>query len=234
MLDCSREEVTGLVDRLVQELLEAAGCQQPPVDALQLAQQHLGIEVCVDGRQPSRGRAQKSGGGKQIYLRPEPSAERRQWTVAHEIGEHLRPQLLGRLGAGETPVMTGESLANLFAYRLLVPTCWFAEDARNLDYDLPELKQRYGTASHEVIAWRMLDLPEPCVITIVDNEHVSRRRSNAWPVTRQLAGAERTCLEYVHSYSRARRIQADGWTVYGWPVHQPDWRREILRSVYEE
>ena len=26
--------------------------------------------------------------------------------------------------------MSGESLANLFAYRLLVPTCWFAAEAR--------------------------------------------------------------------------------------------------------
>jgi hypothetical protein len=205
------------------------------VDAVQLAERHLGIEVCVDGRQPGRGRAQKNRGGKLIYLRPEPSAERRQWTVAHEIGEHLRQQLLERLaGGGDAPVMTGESLANLFAYRLLTPTCWFAEDARNLDYVLPDLKQRYGTASHEVIAWRLLDLPEPCVITIIDNEHVSRRRSNAWPVTRQLAPAEQACLEYVHHYSRARRVQADGWTVWGWPVHQPDWRREVLRSVYEE
>ena len=83
-------------------------------------------------------------------------------------------------------------------------------------------------------ARRLLDLPEPCVITIVDNEHVSRRRSNAWPVTRQLAAAEKACLDYVHHYSRARRVREDGWTVQGWPVHEPDWRREILRSVFEE
>ena len=24
-----------------------------------------------------------------------------------------------------------------------------------------------------------------------------------------------------------------GWTVHGWPVHQTDWKREILRSVVE-
>jgi predicted transcriptional regulator len=236
MLDLSRDEVTTVVDRLVEELLEAARCQQPPVDAIHLAQEHLGIAVCLDRRQPGRGRAQKAGSGRQIYLKPEQREERHQWTVAHEIGEHLRPRLFERLGLapGETPPMTGESLANLFAYRLLAPTCWFAEDARNLDYIVPDLKQRYKTASHEVVAWRLLDLPAPCVITIVDNEHVSRRRSNAWPVTRQLASAEKACLEYVHHYSRARCVQADGWTVHGWPVHEPDWRREILRSVFEE
>jgi len=54
-----------------------------------------------------------------------------------------------------------------------------AADAPGLDWDLLELKKRYRTSSHEVIAWRFLDLPEPCVVTVIDNEHVSRRRSNA-------------------------------------------------------
>ena len=80
----------------------------------------------------------------------------------------------------------GESLANLFAYRLLAPTCWFAADAATLQYDLLALKDKYRTASHEVLAWRWLDLPEPCIVTILDNERISRRRSNAWRTRRQL------------------------------------------------
>src|SRR5437899_1309133 len=118
------------------------------------------MEVCLDQRQPQRGRAQRSGGQKQIFLRPEPTEERHQWTVAHEIGEHLKAALLARLGMepGQTRAMAGESLANLFAYRLLVPTCWFKSDAVEADFDLLQLKERYRTASHEVIAWRFLDL----------------------------------------------------------------------------
>ncbi len=234
MLDVSREDVVARIDRVVEELLEAAGCSQPPVDAIDLARRHLGMVVCLDRNQTHRGRAQRNRAGRLIYLRPEWMPERHQWTVAHELGEHLRPQLLKALGIDSSTPTLGESLANLFAFRLLVPTCWFAEDARLLEYQLPELKRRYATASHEVIAWRMLDLPEPCVITVVDNEHISKRKSNAWPVTRRLVSAEKACLDYVHRYSRARRVQADGWTVYGWPVHRPDWKREILRSVFEE
>ena len=30
------------------------------------------------------------------------------------------------------------------------------------------------------------------------------------------------------------RVREDGWTVQGWPVHQTDWKREILRAVVEE
>jgi Zn-dependent peptidase ImmA (M78 family) len=231
-----REEIAATVDRAVDELLDAAGVQGPPVDAIALAQRHLGMIVCIDRRQPQRGRAQRAAGRKQIFLRPEPNEERHQWTVAHEIGEHVKADLLRRLGVEpqQTRAMSGESLANLFAYRLLVPTRWLTADAPALDYDVLELKQRYRTSSHEVIAWRLLDLPEPCVITIVDNEHVSRRRSNAWRVTRRLEPPEEECQRYVHYYSRPRVVRASGWTVQGWPVHQTDWKREILRSVFEE
>src|SRR5437868_7572335 len=127
-----REEVLEVVDGAVEELLRAAGVEVPPVDAIALAQRHLGMIVCLDRRQQQRGRAQRAGGRKQIYLRPEPTEERHQWTVAHEIGEHMKVSLLERLGIapGQTRAMSGESLANLFAQRLLVPTCWFAGDAR--------------------------------------------------------------------------------------------------------
>lgn len=231
--DLAREDVVAVIDRAVKGLLERAGLREPPVDAVALAQHDLGIQVCLDRRQPQRGRAQRAGGRQQIFLRPEPSEERHQWTVAHEIGEHLKSTFLQDLGIdpSETRAMAGESLANLFAYRLLVPSCWFTGDAPAADYDLLELKRRYRTASHEVIAWRFLDLPAPCVITIVDNEAIHRRRSNAWRITRQLAPAERHCLDYVHESSRARVLREGEWTVQGWPVHQADWKREILRSV---
>jgi Zn-dependent peptidase ImmA (M78 family) len=234
--DLAREEVHHAVDRVVEELLSAAGVTAPPVDAIALAQGHLGMLVCLDRRQPQRGRAQRAGGRKQIFLRPEPTEERHQWTVAHEIGEHFKPQLLGRLGVPpeQTRVMMGESLANLFAHHLLVPAAWFADDARLLDYDVLELKQKYRTSSHEVIAWRMLDLSSPCIITVVDNDHIHRRRSNAWRVRKELEAVEQLCQKYVNYYSRPRVVRENGWTVQGWPVHQSDWKREILRSVVDE
>lgn len=233
--ELTREEVHEAVDRAVMELLDAAQIESPPVDAIALAQRHLGMIVCLDRRQPQRGRAQRSGGRKQIFLRPEPSEERHQWTVAHEIGEHFKADLLARLGMApeQTRAMSGESLANLFAHRLLVPTRWFAADAPALDYDLLELKQRYRTASHEVLAWRFLDLPAPCVVTIVDNDHVYRRRSNSFRINRQLSAPEQECLRQVTRHDRPHLLRRDGWTVQGWPVHQADWKREVLRSVVE-
>src|SRR5436305_9636925 len=121
--DLQREDVVTAIDQMVEELLEAAGLDAPPVDAIALAQSQLGMVVCLDKRQTQRGRAQRSRGKPQIYLRPEPTEERHQWTVAHEIGEHLKPELMQRLDVepAQMKAMAGESLANLFAYRLLVP-----------------------------------------------------------------------------------------------------------------
>jgi Zn-dependent peptidase ImmA (M78 family) len=233
--DLSREDVVAAVDRMIEELLTAAGVDQPPVDTIRLAQGHLGMQVCLDRGQRQRGRAQRAGGRPQIYLRPEPSEERHQWTVAHEIGEHFKVALLERLHIepAQTRVMMGESLANLFAYHLLVPGCWLTSDAPACGYDLLELKRLYRTASHEVVAWRLLDLPASCIITIVDNGHIYRRRSNAWSVKRELTSVEQACQRYVNQRSQPRVVQRNGWTVQGWPVHQSDWKREVLRSVVE-
>jgi Zn-dependent peptidase ImmA (M78 family) len=237
MLDnMPREDMVAAVDRMIEELLDSAQVAEPPVDAIALAQRHLGMAVVLDQRQPQRGRAQRALGKKQIYLKPEPREERHQWTVAHEIGEHLKSELLERLGIApsEARAMAGESLANLFAYRLLVPTRWFAADAKALEYDLLGLKKRYATSSHEVLAWRFLDLPAPCVVTILDNDHISRRRSNAWPTKRALLPVEERCWRYVTEHGTPKVVRDGEWTVTGWPVHELDWKREILRSVRDE
>ena len=97
--DLTREEIVEVVDRVIADLLQAADVERPPIDAIALAQRHLKMVVCLDRRQEQRGRAQRAAGRKQIFLRPEPSEERHQWTVAHEIGEHLKAGIMERLGA---------------------------------------------------------------------------------------------------------------------------------------
>ncbi len=225
--DLSRDEVVAVVDEVASELLARAGVQQPPVDALALAR-HLGLEVAFAEEQ-ARGRRPR---GK-VVIDPDQPAERQQWTAAHAIGEHLKPELLSRLGLDAAQPLPGGSLANLFACRLLVPTCWFAADAPALGYDVARLKERYALASTEVVALRLLDLPEPCIITIVDNGHIWRRRSNTWRVRKQLEPAEQACQSYVHEHGRPQLVNTGGWTVQGWPFHRPDWKREILRSVVD-
>src|SRR5947209_18792769 len=100
MNDVDREEIAVAVDQQVAELLKAAIINAPPVDAIALARQHLGMAVCLDHQQPQRGRAQRAAGARLIYLRPEPTFERHQWTVAHEFREHFKAALLRRMGIG--------------------------------------------------------------------------------------------------------------------------------------
>ena len=58
--DLPREDVIAAVERTVDELLASAGVSEPPVDAIALAQRHLGMVVCLDRSQPQRGRAQRA------------------------------------------------------------------------------------------------------------------------------------------------------------------------------
>jgi hypothetical protein len=228
--DLSRDEVIAAIDEAVTQLLAGAHVQKPPVDALALGREYLGLAISFDEEQP-RGRGKR---GKILIARDQ-SEERQQWTAAHAIGQHLRPDVLRRLGVelAEAPRLLGQSIPNLLARRLLVPACWFAADAPGLGYDVARLKERYGAVSTEVVALRVLDLPEPCIISVVDNGHVWRRRSNAWRVNKQLEPPEQECQRYVHEYSRPRLVNAGGWTVWGWPFHRPDWKREVLRSVVD-
>jgi hypothetical protein len=223
--DLSREEVHHAIDRLVEDLLDAAGVAAPPVDAIAVARDHLHLDLTP----PKRRRAAPEDD-------LEPPETVRQWLAAQRIGEHHKPVLLRRLGLDPTGTrgLSGASLVNLFATHLLLPTCWFADDARELEGDIMELHARYRTAGVEQIAWRLLDLPAPCIITVVDNDHVARRRSNAWSVRRELAPPEAECQRYVHHFSRPRRVSSGGWTVQGWPIHRAEWKREILRSVTDD
>jgi len=231
--ELTREDLFQAADRLVEEVLSAAGVTRPPVDAVDLARRHFGMTVREEAAPNPRARVWGAGTGNALQLSPEASEESRQWTAARAVGARLKGDLLRRLGfdAGFRIGLSGESLPDLLARRLLTPGAWFAGDARGCDWDILELKRLYATAGHEVVAWRLLDLPTACVITVVENDHVHRRRSNAWRVSKTLQPAERECQRYVHGFSRPRVVSADGWTVQGWPLHRPDWKREILRSV---
>jgi hypothetical protein len=225
--ELTQEDVCRAIDALVEELLEEGGVSEPPVDAVALAR-HLGLEPA--GERGRRGRARP-----EFVNAHEATPEQRQREAAIELAEHLHGDLLDRLGVEEGPrPMFGESLTRLFAERLLLPQAWLAGEARVCGYDLFELKGRFSTASHEAIAMRLLDLDQACIVTVVDNERVTRRRANSGNVGRELAPAEAACLRQVQKYSRPCRVSDGGLDVRGWPIHKADWKREILRSVIEE
>lgn len=240
LLDELREWVCVSIDQLAAELLAAAGIGGPPVDCLTLAKK-LNVVVAVDRRQHARGRCARLAspfGDLQdaIFVRPEDRSERTQWTVAHELGEHFAQEIFARLAldAGDLDPGVREQTANAFANRLLTPTTWLRAAAEACDWDLPTLKHRFATASHEVLARRMLDFPRPVVVTIVDDGAVVLRRANFTSRPPKPSPIECRVRRCAFETGRPAEAREEGLRVRAWPVHEPPRRREILRTDHAD
>lgn len=233
------EEIAQALDCVAEAILCDAGVVGPPIDAFALAAR-LGIAVASDDRQAGRARyvrlRDRTGRGPRpaILLRADPRREREHWAVAHEIGEHAAHRVFRKLGVdvGETPAAR-ESAANDLAARLLLPGAWFHLDARACGWNLPVLKRRYATASHELIARRMLDFPPPVIVTIHDNGRLTFRRSNVPGRVPPSSPEEIACRQAAHDTAQPQQTAAATHTVRAWPVHEEEWKREILRIEVE-
>jgi len=234
------QDFSASMDAVAMEVLDEAGIDGPPVDAVTIARR-LGITIARDDRQ--RGRARyvrlRDARGREprptILLRPEPRWERRHWAVAHEIGEHVAHRVFARLSVDsrETAADARESTATHLASRILLPGPWFRVDGPACDWDLLELKSRYTTASHELIGRRMLDLQPPVIVTIFDHGRVYFRQSNVFGRVPPPSSGEMACWRTVHSRGDPHQSSDGLRTVQAWPVHEPGWKREILRAEVE-
>ncbi len=231
------EEVSDVLDAVVVEVLAAARVAGPPVDAFAVART-LGVTVAEDDRQQGRARfVRLQGRGAAaprptILLKPEPRRERRHWALAHEIGEHMAARVFERLYVDPRAAdsLARERTANHLAGRLLLPTVWFGEDGSACEWDLWELKSRYATASHELIARRMLDFQTPVIVSIYDKARLTFRRSNLLGRVPPPSPEETACRQAAYDTGHPRQTAAATHTVCAWPVHEEDWKREILRT----
>jgi hypothetical protein len=238
--EITAEDLAGSLDQVAMEVLEAAGVDRAPVDAVRVARR-LGITVAVDDRQRGRARYVRLGGirGRKprptILLRPEPRRERRHWAVAHEIGEHVAHRVFDLLlvDPREAGPSARERIAMYLASRLLLPGAWFAADSRACGWDLLSLKSRYETASHELIARRMLDLAPPVIISIFDLGSVSYRGSNVPGQVPPPSSEEMASWRFAHTRNLPHESADGPRTIQAWPVHEPGWKREILRTEVE-
>jgi len=232
----TREELAAGLDHVAAEVLCQGAVARPPVDAMEVACT-LGIAVAWDDRQEGRARYVRLSGRRSgrvratILLRPEPRFERQQWAVAHEIGEHVAYRVFARWGADPRAAAVGarEQVANQLAGRLLLPTAWFTADGVACGWDLIALKARYATASHELIARRMLECRPPVVISIFDQQRLSFRRSNVPGRVPSPLRGEMECWRHVHQSCRPLRTCQGPGVIQGWPIHEEGWKREILR-----
>ncbi len=243
LAEISADEFAAVLDACAAELLWEAEVTAPPVDA-RLVAARLGFVVAQNDTLPYRGRlvelADPRGGRGQgtIVVGPAERPERLQWVVAHEIGESTAYRVFAALGvcAEAAPENAREQVANHLASCLLLPRDWFAADGPQLAWDLLALKQRYSTASHELIARRMLEMPLPIVITLCDQGRVCWRRSNVAGRPPRLLPQELAVWRAAHTHGAPASAPLDPVTsgleaVSAWPIHEPGWKREILRSA---
>lgn len=236
LAEYTREELAAGLDRVAENLLDRVGVVAPPIDAFALART-LGIAVALDDRQDGRARYvrlndRRGRGHPTILLRPEPRFERRQWAVAHEIGEHVACLVFAEWGIDPAVASPNvrEEVANNLAGRLLLPTVWFAADGAACHWDLPSLKQRYRTASHELIARRMLECRPPVIISIFDQKRMTFRRSNVPGRVPPPSSAEMDCWHKVWRGSSPLLTLGGDDRIQAWPIHEDGWKREILRT----
>src|SRR3954468_23051873 len=200
------DEFAAALDACAAEVLWEAGVNGPPVDALAVAE-GLQLVVTRDYAMSHRGRfvrladhEESSGGVGTIVVGIAERPEREQWAVAHEIGESIAYRVFERLGVAfdEALPTARELVANRLARALLLPRRWFAVDGREHDWDLLELKERYSTASHELIARRMLEMRPAIVITICDQGRVHWGRGNVTWRPPDLLHEEKSAWQTVH------------------------------------
>jgi hypothetical protein len=239
-MDFSHEDLSDAIDRLVAPLLERAGVGAPPVDALRLAEDHLGIPVeYVEPEEDDYGRPRppaRRGGGMGIVLAPDMTDEQRQAAAARGVARTLLPDLLREVGLtpGTESKPAAAHFRGLIAARLLVPTRMLRSALRSCKYDVPALQGVFATASFEAVALRLLDLDDPCVIAVVDDGVVAVRRGNREAASRKLTPAEQACLDRVMELDEPQRVRTGGWTACGWPVPDRPFRRVILRAVPDD
>jgi Zn-dependent peptidase ImmA (M78 family) len=239
------EQVRDAVEGVAREILAEAEILGPPVNAVLLAQR-LGLVVARDGAVEVRARFVRLGGASDagqptILVADDPRPERRQWAVAHEVGENQAHRVFSTLGIDPVDAGAGarEATANRLAGCLLLPRHWFLADGEALAWDLLELKARYATASHEMVARRMLEMPLPVIITLWDQGRQEWRRGNTPGRTPPLTPAERDARQAAHDMNEPVQCDAgelpDGVEdVRAWPVQEPLWKREIIRTQLAE
>jgi len=235
------EQTRGVLDRCADDLLWEAGVAEPPVDAYAVADR-LGMVVTRDAALRGRARfarlASESvlGGVETIVLADERREERRQFAVAHEVGEAHAIRVYDTLGidSRETAPRTREAVANALAGRLLAPRRWLQRVWRECDGDLIALKRVFRTASHELLARRVLEcVAAPTIVTVTDNGRVVWRRTNTRYAAPPRTRLEVECQRRAHATAAPVAARSDDdelARVRCWPIHEEGWRREIAFS----
>jgi Zn-dependent peptidase ImmA (M78 family) len=167
-------------------LLKTVGLEHLPVDALQIAEEHEGLDVQehadpweVSGIAPAKRAGELSGlllpAEQRIWINAREAARSRaraRFTIAHELGHwhlHLkgtgpsarfcRPDDIGMTLDEITSSKRLESEANRFAAELLMPADWVREEATRVRLSVPALANAFAVSAAAMqVRLEVLDL----------------------------------------------------------------------------
>lgn len=188
---------------VARDLLESTGCDDPPVDAFELAA-CCGLEV-----RAKSGPASLVGNVIRVDMRAR--QVRRHGQVAHELG-HFALQRAGEENS--------EAGAVYIASALLLPRLRFDNDLRQT-WDLYELMRRHPNASAEAIARRICAM-RGTIASVWDHNRapilLGRRRHNEPQIWE---------TELVAQVRDTGNTQAQGRAT-GWIFPERPWRRVVV------
>jgi hypothetical protein len=199
----------GDLEQIALSTLTAAGYDEPPVDALDLA------ECCGLTVQWRRGAACMMG--RTVYLDPTARVERQHGGAAHELAHALLQ---------DHAMQDDEPSARYLAGCLMVPRAALRRALAG-GADLVALRACHVHASHEVIARRIAEVRD-AVVTILDHGRVRARVASPWlgPAP-SMSEVEARAADAALTDGRVHRV-GDTHAV---PVIDRHWRRVVVVSL---
>jgi len=215
------DEREAIIEATVERLLTTARIERPPIDPVRIARA-IRINVLDRDLPQRRGQSYVYRGMRFVDIGRTARAERRNFTLAHEIMELELPL------AGSDKQLKHE-IAMRGAAALLCPARFFRQACTAAPFDLFRLKAAFSTASHEVIALRSLDFAE-AIMSVFDNGRLVNRQTS-YPFG--LQSVTRQERDVVRRAMHSGEVCADTWdgaSATAYPVFENDFKRVILRT----
>jgi hypothetical protein len=200
-----------VLEGVAADLLEATGCDDPPVDAYELA------ECCGLRLKPAAsGTASIVGDVLSVPLRARDVRQHGQ--IAHELGHWA----LRRVGEPDE-----HPSVRYVAGALMLPRQPFERDIA-ADWNLERLRARHVHTSAEMIARRIVNLRD-AVCSVWDQGKLHRRIVSPWLPERLLRSRVSRIERELAEACLATGVPVHGDSLLSaWPVFSPGWRRVIV------
>ena len=217
MIGSGMDDHAATLEGIAGEILEQTGCDDPPVDAYELA------ECCGFDLMPTTGSAFMRG--KLIYVPTKARSVRQHGQIAHELAHWA---LRRAKEVDEHPEV------RYVAGALMLPRQAFDRDLTASAWDLRALQARHANASAQMIVYRLVGLRD-AVASVWDDGKLTARVASPW-LPDALRGQRPSRLErrLAKECLEGGEVLQPGKLVWAFPVFTPGWKRVIVVAEAEQ